>query len=78
MAFSKVLARPRFYSWPGHVSLGTSRNDSGQVSLYSGDPGHDSQHSEHARRQLGNKPSPLQVLFGLYPSAVHVCSCMFM
>ncbi len=25
--FSKVLARPGFCSWPGHVSPGTSRND---------------------------------------------------
>ncbi len=28
--------------------------------------------------QLGNKPSALQALFGLHPSAAHVCSCMFM
>jgi hypothetical protein len=27
-----------------------------------------------ARRQLGIKLSALQVLFGLHPSAVHVCS----
>jgi hypothetical protein len=32
--------------------------------------------TEHARCYLGKKPSALQVLFGLNPSAVHVCSCM--
>jgi hypothetical protein len=30
---------------------------------------------ELARRQLDNKPSALQVLFGLLLSAVHICSC---
>ncbi len=43
-------------------------------SLYIGD----SKHTELARRQLGNKPCALQVLFGLHPSKIHVCSCMFM
>jgi hypothetical protein len=44
-------------------------------SLYSGDV------IQKARPHLGIKPSAFQVLFGLHPSKVHVCTkctCMFM